>query len=229
MGSREGREHANCDTSGVDRAVFAEVDTETSLNQAAARWQACYTSNGRSLFPHGSAWLAAHDNLLDGWDLPFKTDIAFSGIMPGAARYRLIGEPDAIRRCIETKATVPVSDAAQARIIVADIETHHDVFSLKVPQVIAHEKLLADCESDVAAFLSAARLLGDKPLCCCLQFGYFNEKAFASLDAFLERLEPFLAAWPGDVRVAVEVRNKNWLNEQFAAHSSNENDTVSNR
>jgi hypothetical protein len=41
------------------------------------------------------------------------------------------------------------------------------------------------------------------------QFGYFNKKAFASLDAFLERLNPFLAAWPDDVPVAVEVRNKN--------------------
>ena len=89
-------------------------------------------------------------------------------------------------------------------------------FSLKVPQVITHEKLLANCETELAAFLSAVRLLGDKLLCCCLQFGYFNKKAFESLDAFMERLEPFLAAWPDDVPVAVEIRNKNWLTEQFA-------------
>jgi len=67
-------------------------------------------------------------------------------------------------------------------------------FSLKVPQVITHEKLLANCEPEIAAFLSAVRILGYKLLCCCLQFGYFNKKAFASLDAFLERLGPFLAA-----------------------------------
>jgi uncharacterized protein YecE (DUF72 family) len=60
------------------------------------------------------------------------------------------------------------------------------------------------------------RLLGDKLLCCCLQFGYFNKKAFESLDAFMERLEPFLAAWPDDVPLAVEIRNKNWLTEQFS-------------
>jgi uncharacterized protein YecE (DUF72 family) len=89
-------------------------------------------------------------------------------------------------------------------------------FSLKVPQVITHEKLLDNCETEVGAFLSAVRLLGDKLLCCCLQFGYFNKKAFDSLDAFMERLEPFLAAWPDDVPVAVEIRNKNWLTEQFA-------------
>jgi uncharacterized protein YecE (DUF72 family) len=85
-----------------------------------------------------------------------------------------------------------------------------------VPHVITHENLLADCKSDLAAFLSAAQLLGDKLLCCCLQFGYFNKKAFADLDAFLERPNPFLAAWPDDVPVAVEIRNKNWLTEQFA-------------
>jgi uncharacterized protein YecE (DUF72 family) len=89
-------------------------------------------------------------------------------------------------------------------------------FSLKVPQVITHEKMLAGCEKEVGGFLSAARVLGKKLLCCCLQFGYFNKKTFASLDAFLERLEPFLAEWPNDVPVAVEIRNKNWLTAQFA-------------
>jgi uncharacterized protein YecE (DUF72 family) len=89
-------------------------------------------------------------------------------------------------------------------------------FSLKVPQVITHEKMLVDCDTEVAGFLSAVRLLGDKLLCCCLQFGYFNKKAFASLDAFLERLEPFLVAWPKDVPVAVEIRNKNWMTPAFA-------------
>lgn len=89
-------------------------------------------------------------------------------------------------------------------------------FSLKVPQTITHEKVLKDCGAELGAFLSAARLLGDKLLCCCLQFGYFNRKAFASLGAFLERLDPFLNGWPKDVPVAVEVRNKNWLTGQLA-------------
>ena len=88
-------------------------------------------------------------------------------------------------------------------------------FSLKVPQVITHEKLLLDCRAEVSAFLSAARVLGPKLLCCVLQFGYFNQKAFAGLDAFLERLEPFLEAWPKDVPLAVEVRNKTWVTPQL--------------
>jgi uncharacterized protein YecE (DUF72 family) len=89
-------------------------------------------------------------------------------------------------------------------------------FSLKVPQVITHEKLLKDCKAEVKTFLDAVRLLRDRLLCCCLQFGYFNKKAFASLDDFLKRLNPFLAGWPDDVPVAVEIRNTNWLTEQFA-------------
>jgi uncharacterized protein YecE (DUF72 family) len=84
-------------------------------------------------------------------------------------------------------------------------------FSLKVPKVITHEKVLLDCREDVESFTAAARLLGDKLLCCLLQFGYFNKRAFANLSAFLERLDPFLAAWPKDVPLAVEVRNKDWV------------------
>jgi uncharacterized protein YecE (DUF72 family) len=89
-------------------------------------------------------------------------------------------------------------------------------FSLKVPQVITHEKLLKDCKSEVDSFLDAARLLGDKLLCCCLQFGYFNKKAFVNVQAFLERLDGFLSDWPADVPVAVEIRNKTWMTEQLA-------------
>src|SRR6516164_7981065 len=89
-------------------------------------------------------------------------------------------------------------------------------FSLKVPQVITHEKLLKDCKSEVESFLDAARLLGEKFLCCCLQFGCFNKKAFVNLQAFLERLDSFLADWPADVPVAVEIRNKAWITDQLA-------------
>jgi uncharacterized protein YecE (DUF72 family) len=89
-------------------------------------------------------------------------------------------------------------------------------FSLKVPQTITHEKVLLKCEQEMDAFLGAARLLGHKLLCCVLQFGYFNKKVFADQDAFLERLDSFLAAWPSDVPVAVEIRNKNWFTSELA-------------
>jgi uncharacterized protein YecE (DUF72 family) len=89
-------------------------------------------------------------------------------------------------------------------------------FSLKVPQTITHEKCLLDCEKELAEFVSAARLLGDKLLCCLLQFGYFNQSAFGSVGEFLDRLDPFLASWPDDIPVAVEIRNKWWFKTQFA-------------
>ncbi len=89
-------------------------------------------------------------------------------------------------------------------------------FSLKVPQVITHEKVLLDCQPELNDFLTAARLLEDKLLCSVLQFGYFNRSAFSSPDKFFQRLHAFLADWPEDVPVAVEVRNKNYLTPALA-------------
>jgi hypothetical protein len=88
--------------------------------------------------------MAKDDILLDGWGLPFQTDTETSGVFAGNACYNLVGEPEAIRYCIETRAVVPVSNDAKAKIIVArgertrcddeglallypDIETHHAV------------------------------------------------------------------------------------------------------
>lgn len=89
-------------------------------------------------------------------------------------------------------------------------------FALKVPQVITHEKLLADCRSDVEAFLGAVRLLEKKLLCCCLQFPYLNRTRIAGQADFLRRLEQFLAEWPREVPLAVEIRNRSWMNPKWA-------------
>jgi hypothetical protein len=40
-------------------------------------------------------------------------------VFSGNACYNLIGEPEAIRECIERRAVVPVSDSAKAKIIVS--------------------------------------------------------------------------------------------------------------
>jgi uncharacterized protein YecE (DUF72 family) len=89
-------------------------------------------------------------------------------------------------------------------------------FALKVPQTITHEKVLVDSVAEVEEFLSAARLLGEKLLCCVLQFAFFNRSVIPSLDYFLEQLAPFLECWPSDVQLAVEIRNKGWISDQFA-------------
>jgi uncharacterized protein YecE (DUF72 family) len=44
-----------------------------------------------------------------------------------------------------------------------------------------------------------------------VQLPYYNKKAFENVDAFLERLDPFLAWLPKKWRFGVEVRNKNWI------------------
>ena len=90
-------------------------------------------------------------------------------------------------------------------------------FALKVPQVITHKKQLYDCEGDVAEFVAAIEPLGEKLSCALLQLGYFNRSQFASLDAFLEVLDPFLATWPHDaVPLALETRNPRWVGPELA-------------
>lgn len=86
--------------------------------------------------------LGPDDILLDGWDLPFKGDIECDGVFAGNACFNLIGDPAAIRACLETKAVFPISDSAKAKVLVGrsarttcddsglellypTIETHH--------------------------------------------------------------------------------------------------------
>ncbi len=88
--------------------------------------------------------LAEDDILLDGWEVPFRTDTECGGVWAGNACFNLVGDPEAIRHYIETRAAFPISDTAKAKIIVAreprttcseegtallypDIETHHAV------------------------------------------------------------------------------------------------------
>jgi hypothetical protein len=88
--------------------------------------------------------LAAGDILLDGWEVPFRTDTECGGVWAGNACFNLVGDPEAIRQYIETRAAFPITDSAKAKIIVASeprttcsdegtallyphIETHHAV------------------------------------------------------------------------------------------------------
>lgn len=89
------------------------------------------------------------------------------------------------------------------------------VFAAKVPKVITHEKRLVDCATDLELFVEVMRGLGPKLGPLLLQFPFFNGQAFPKLDAFLERLDPFLALLPRDLQWAVEVRNRPWLCPQL--------------
>jgi uncharacterized protein YecE (DUF72 family) len=88
-------------------------------------------------------------------------------------------------------------------------------FALKVPQVITHEKMLADCEREMDQFVGALAPLGDKLRCVLLQFGYFNKQKFSSAAPFFKRLDAFLHRHASQVPIACEIRNKNWLGSDY--------------
>lgn len=83
--------------------------------------------------------------------------------------------------------------------------------AVKAPQVVTHEKLLVDCGGEMGSFLEALDEMGDRLGPILFQFPYFRRDAFASVDAFLKRLEPFLAALPPGRPYALEVRNRTWV------------------
>jgi len=84
------------------------------------------------------------------------------------------------------------------------------VFSAKFPKLITHEKKLADARGDAEAFIGTMSALGDKLGVLTLQFAYdFTPDHFSRLDAFLGDL-------PEGYRYAVEVRNRMWIEPQFA-------------
>ena len=88
-------------------------------------------------------------------------------------------------------------------------------FALKVPSVVTHEKVLEDCEEEMEGLIGALEPLRAKIICVLLQFGYFNRQKFASAKPFMARLDKFLQRFGGDVPLAVEIRNKNWLSKSY--------------
>jgi uncharacterized protein YecE (DUF72 family) len=90
------------------------------------------------------------------------------------------------------------------------------VFTAKVPQMITHDKILADCNAEFKEFVDAMDCLGDKLGPLLLQFGHFSRSIFPSVDEFLMRLVPFLKKLPSGHKFAVEIRNKAWLTPRFA-------------
>jgi len=83
--------------------------------------------------------------------------------------------------------------------------------ALKVPRVVTHEKLLLDCADDMKAFLNACDEMGDRLGAILFQFQYLHKDAFASVNAFLARLAPFLETLPPGKPYALEVRNGGWV------------------
>ncbi|MHB2154898.1 DUF72 domain-containing protein [Calditrichota bacterium GD2] len=84
------------------------------------------------------------------------------------------------------------------------------IFTLKVPQIITHEKRLQNCRAEWEAFLETTAGLKQKRGALILQFDYkFN------FGDYFRALDDFLAEHAGQAKLAVEIRNRGWHNEQF--------------
>jgi uncharacterized protein YecE (DUF72 family) len=90
------------------------------------------------------------------------------------------------------------------------------IFSVKVPQVITHEKVLVDCDAELKEFLDTMSILGPKLGPIVFQFPFFNRGIFRDRHEFIDRLVPFLTKLPEGHRFAIEMRNRDWLNAEFA-------------
>jgi uncharacterized protein YecE (DUF72 family) len=90
------------------------------------------------------------------------------------------------------------------------------IFSVKVPQTITHDKVLVDCQPEWKEFLDTMSILGAKLGPIVFQFPFFSRGIFQDRHEFLDRFVPFLKKLPADHKFAVEVRNRNWLDVEFA-------------
>lgn len=90
------------------------------------------------------------------------------------------------------------------------------VFAAKVPQVITHEKLLVNCETEFDEFIDRMHLLGEKLGPLLLQFPWFDKYQIQA-DEFFRRLHPFLKRVKDlpTVRLVVEIRNRAWLDKRL--------------
>jgi uncharacterized protein YecE (DUF72 family) len=90
------------------------------------------------------------------------------------------------------------------------------VFSVKVPQTITHDKVLVDCDAQLREFLETMDILGPKLGPIVFQFPFFTRNVLPDRHAFTDRLVPFLRKLPGAHKFAIEIRNRDWLNAEFA-------------
>jgi uncharacterized protein YecE (DUF72 family) len=73
-----------------------------------------------------------------------------------------------------------------------------------------------DCDGDLKQFLDTMDLLGPKLGPIVFQFPLFNRGMFRDRRDSLDRLVPFLRKLPGAFKFAIEIRNRDWLDVEFA-------------
>jgi uncharacterized protein YecE (DUF72 family) len=90
------------------------------------------------------------------------------------------------------------------------------VFAIKTPRSITHDKILVGCDAELDEFLSTMEILGPKLGPILFQFPQFRPGVFSDRHAFTDRLVPFLKKLPAGNKYAVEIRNPDWLDAEFA-------------
>ncbi|MEM7230696.1 MAG: DUF72 domain-containing protein [Planctomycetota bacterium] len=96
-------------------------------------------------------------------------------------------------------------------------------FAPKLPGSITHgakgtrpvaDKVLKDEDNDLDLYLEAMEPLFPKIACLLFQFPYFRVKELQGAD-FVDRLARVLERVPKELRLAVEIRNKPWIREEY--------------
>jgi uncharacterized protein YecE (DUF72 family) len=87
----------------------------------------------------------------------------------------------------------------------ADETPHTFRFCPKIPRTISHAGKLAEHLAEAGIFLDAMRQLGDRLGPCFLQLPPSYSPSM------IDDLEKFLAAWPAETQLAVEVRHLAWF------------------
>ncbi len=90
------------------------------------------------------------------------------------------------------------------------------IFSVKIPQIITHEKALVGCDAEFEEFVKTMDILGPKLGPMVFQFPSFDRWKFPKQESFLAVLIPFLKKLPADHKYVIEIRNKKWLDAKFA-------------
>jgi len=91
------------------------------------------------------------------------------------------------------------------------------IFSVKLPQTITHEKVLRDCDAELKQFLDTMDILGKKLGPVVIQLPFFSRNVFRDRHEFVDRLLAFLKKLPAAYKFAIEIRNKAWLDTEFAS------------
>jgi uncharacterized protein YecE (DUF72 family) len=83
------------------------------------------------------------------------------------------------------------------------------------PQAGRENEAFLDAQMLREMFLRPLMLYREQTAVLIFEFGAFGRKSFEELSAFLDRLNPFLAALPKEFRYAVEIRNPEFLERDY--------------